>query len=188
MNLLEEKIEIENLYENFRKPLLRYISYKVSDSHSAEEILNDVFFKASKSLESLNEKTKIQSWLYKIASNQIIDYYRRKKEYIADLEDDISTHEVKQESIYNELNCCVDKFLDQLPKQYSNSLKDVYLEELTQKEYATLNNIKLSTVKSQVKRGKKSMKLFFEKCCSFERNRLDNITDYKLISSSKSKI
>ena len=41
---LSKEIEIENLYENFRKPLLKYISYKVSDMHSAEEILNDVFF------------------------------------------------------------------------------------------------------------------------------------------------
>ena len=44
MNLSKEK-EIEELYKNFRKPLFRYISYKVADTQRAEEILNDVFLK-----------------------------------------------------------------------------------------------------------------------------------------------
>ena len=57
MDILQEK-EIEQLYKTFRKPLLRYISYKVADKQHAEEILNDVFFKAANSIESLNEKAK----------------------------------------------------------------------------------------------------------------------------------
>jgi RNA polymerase sigma-70 factor (ECF subfamily) len=184
MNLSKDK-EIEILYENFRKPLFRFISYKVSDTHSAEEILNDVFFKAASSIESLKEKTKVQSWLFKIASNLIIDYYRRRKEIYIELEDYISIEEESNEdTIYDELNCCVEEFINKLPNQYSNSLKGVYLDELTQKEYAEQNNLKLSTVKSQVKRGKESMKSFFEKCCAFEKDRLDNIVQIHQSNSS----
>ena len=104
MNLSKEQ-EIEKLYEKFRKPLFRFISYKVSDIHSAEEILNDVFFKAAKSIESLKEKTKVQSWLYKIASNLIIDYYRRKKELYIEIEDDMSIEDdSNEETIFDEQN------------------------------------------------------------------------------------
>lgn len=39
MDLTTDK-KFEKLYSEFRKPLLRYISYKVSDEHRAEEILN----------------------------------------------------------------------------------------------------------------------------------------------------
>lgn len=171
--------ELQSLYENFRKPLLRYISYKVSDAYAAEEILNDVFFKASKSLESLKEKTKIQSWLYKIASNQIIDYYRQGKENYIDIDDSTQySEELEAETIYDELNCCIEKFLHQLPDEYSDALKAVYLDELTQKEYSEHNEINLSTVKSQVKRGKESMKIFFEQCCTFEKDRLNKIVSY----------
>ena len=172
--------KFEKLYSEFRKPLLRYISYKVSDTYSAEEILNDVFLKAVNSIESLKDKTKVHSWLYKIASNQIIDYYRRKKENFVDINDDISISEEENiETVYEELNCCVEEFLEQLPKQYSDSLKAVYLDEYTQKEYADMKQLKLSTVKSQIKRGKESMKGFFEKCCEFEKDRLDNMTACK---------
>lgn len=176
MNRSKEK-EIENLYESFRKPLLRFISNKVSDTHSAEEILNDVFFRAANSIDTLKEKTKVKSWLYKIASNQIIDYYRRRKEIYVDIEGDFFVDaEDNNETIYDELNCCVEDFLDKLPEQYSESLKAVYLDELTQKEYAEKNHLNLSTVKSQVKRGKASMKTFFEQCCTFEKDRMNNMS------------
>ncbi|NOQ32352.1 MAG: sigma-70 family RNA polymerase sigma factor [Helicobacteraceae bacterium] len=176
MNLSEEQ-EIEHLYKSFRKPLFQFISYKVSDAHRAEEILNDVFFKAASSIETLREKTKVQSWLFKIASNLIIDYYRKRKENYVYLNDDmLLSEEVDGETIYDELNCCIETFLCKLPKQYSESLKAVYLDELTQNEYAQKKNIKLSTVKSQIKRGKESMKSFFETCCTFEKDRLNNMS------------
>ncbi|MEJ2373009.1 MAG: hypothetical protein P8Y16_04340 [Sulfurimonas sp.] len=37
--------DFANLYEQLKKPLLRFIRYKVTDPHIAEEILNDVFLK-----------------------------------------------------------------------------------------------------------------------------------------------
>lgn len=166
--------EIENIYNQFRKPILRFISYKVADKHVAKEILNDVFFKASISLDSLKEQTKIQSWLYKIASNLVIDYYRKKKETYTSIEE-FHLPQEEQEEIGEDMSCCFEKFLSKMPPQYANSLKAVYLEEYTQKEYALKNNINLSTVKSNVKRGKASMQKFFEQCCSFEKDNYNNI-------------
>ncbi|MBT8344146.1 MAG: hypothetical protein KJO45_05455, partial [Sulfurovum sp.] len=58
-----------------------------------------------------------------------------------------------------------------------NIIEILYFIRFTQKEYAEQNHIKLSTVKSQVKRGKESMKEFFEECCTFEKDRLDNISE-----------
>jgi len=176
---MNQSQEIEKLYEQFRKPLLRYISYKVSDAYTVEEILNDVFFKASKSLDTLKEQTKVQSWLYKIASNLIIDYYRKRKDTYTEINEEIHFGEDEnEEMVINELGCCVEGFMKQLPEQYSDSLKAVYLNEMTQKEYAQQNDLNLSTVKSQVKRGRESLKEFFEECCTFEKNHLNNITGY----------
>lgn len=169
--------EFENLYKEFRKPLLRYISYKVSDNFEAEEILNDVFLKASQSLDTLKDETKIQSWLYKIATNQIIDYYRKRKENYTEINEEIHFEQKdKDEAFIKELSCCLDDFIAQLPSSHANSLKAIYINELTQKEYAQQNNLNLSTVKSNVKRGKESLKQFFEQCCTLEKNHLNNIT------------
>ena len=172
---LSKKDEIETIYKQFRKPLLRFIQYKVADKHVAQEILNDVFLKASISLDSLKEQTKIQSWLYKIASNLIIDYYRKRKENYTSMQDQLPQEE--EESIEEDMNCCFEKFLNKMPKQYSEALKAVYLKELTQKEYALTNNLNLSTVKSNIRRGKASMQKFFEQCCTFEKDKYNNIIE-----------
>jgi len=178
--------EIEELYKQFRSPLLRFIKYKVNDQYIANEILNDVFFKASKSLDSLKEQTKIQSWLYKIASNQIIDYYRKNKATHIELNEELYFQEdTHKEDILSSLNCCMENFLDLVAKQNANALKAVYFEELSLKEYALKNNLKLSTVKSQVKRAKESIKDFFEQCCNFEKNNNNQII--KCISKATNK-
>ncbi len=174
MRNFDEK-QFEEIYIEFRKPLFRYISYKVSDKQVAEELLNDLFFKASKSLDTLKEKENLQAWLYKIASNLIIDYYRKTKVKSVEIDEEIHLEEEKEDSIYSELNCCVNDLFNILPKAQAESLKAVYYNEFTQNEYATKNDLNLSTVKSNIKRGKESIKNFFEQCCDFERDNKDQI-------------
>jgi RNA polymerase sigma-70 factor (ECF subfamily) len=71
------KEKIEEIYNKFSKPLLYFILKHVSNKSLAEDLLHEVFIKAYKNIESLEDKSNIQAWLYKIASNTIIDYYRK---------------------------------------------------------------------------------------------------------------
>ena len=173
---MQHKEKIEELYQQFRKPLLRFIRYKVTDEYLAEDLLQEVFLKASQSLESLKDEKKIQSWLFSIASNRIVDYYRKKKVYLSDTVDLVE--EVEETATLNELASCVKPFLNSLPLSQQKAMKAIYLDELTQVEYAKKQELNLSTVKSQVKRGKAGMKEFFETCCSFERNQHNEIVDF----------
>ncbi|MDD3591487.1 MAG: sigma-70 family RNA polymerase sigma factor [Sulfurovum sp.] len=166
------------LYETFRKPLFKFIQYKVSDRHHAEEILNDVFLKAYTSIDNLEEKRSLKSWLYTIASNRIIDYYRKKRPVTMEIEDETVMDEEKRDSVYNDFDCCLNDFLNQLPPSNAEALKAVYFDEMTQQEYAEKNALNLSTVKSHLHRGKKSLKDFFEQCCSFEKDKHDHIIDF----------
>lgn len=170
--------DFSDLYERFREPLFRFIRYKVSDLHIAEEILNDVFVKAYNSIDGLKEKSSLKSWLYAIASNQIIDYYRKKQPVTVELENEKLIEDEKTDSIYAEFDCCLNDFLSQLPKSNAQALKAVYFDEMTQQEYADRNSLNLSTVKSHISRGKRSLKHFFDQCCSFEKNTHNNIVDF----------
>ncbi len=166
------------LYEKFRKPLFKFIKYKVSDTHIAEEILNDVFLKAYNSIDNLKEKKSLKSWLYTIATNTIIDYYRKKQPATIEIENEKMIDEEKTDSIYSEFDCCLNDFLNQLSPSNAKALKAVYFDEMTQQEYAEKSSLNLSTVKSHVHRGKNSLKDFFEQCCSFEKDKHDNIIDF----------
>jgi len=65
--------------ENFDK-IYRYIVLKIGDRTEAEDMTQQVFLSAFKSISSYKYRkgTPFSSWLYRIAHNQIVDYLRKK--------------------------------------------------------------------------------------------------------------
>ncbi len=64
--------------ENFDK-IYRYIALKVGNRMEAEDLTQQVFMKALKSIASYKwQDVPFSAWLYKIAHNQAIDYLRKK--------------------------------------------------------------------------------------------------------------
>ena len=65
--------------ENFDK-IYRYIVLKIGDRTEAEDMTQQVFLSAFKSISSFKYKkgTPFSSWLYRIAHNQVVDYFRKK--------------------------------------------------------------------------------------------------------------
>src|SRR5689334_3625600 len=75
--------EIYNLY--FKK-IFRFVFYRVGHKQAAEDLAEEVFLKAFTKLASVNEAGALEAWLYQIARNLVIDYYRQKRATVA-LED-----------------------------------------------------------------------------------------------------
>jgi len=65
-------------YHEFSSRILRYLQHRLPND-KAQEILNDVFLDAIDELPVLKKQTNLHAWLYKIAHNKIVDYYRKKK-------------------------------------------------------------------------------------------------------------
>ena len=67
------------LYERYFDKIYRYISLKIGDKFEAEDMTQQVFLKALKSIASFKWKdVPFSAWLYRIAHNEIVDYLRRK--------------------------------------------------------------------------------------------------------------
>lgn len=71
------------LYEKYIDTIFAFVYRKTSDREVAEDITSQVWIKVLKSLEFFGEKENagFKSWIYCIANNTVIDYYRTKKEY-----------------------------------------------------------------------------------------------------------
>lgn len=83
MTLIEKIISgdeqaITSFYQEYAKPLLRYLQNRVPHEE-ATEILNDIFLEAIDAMHTLKKETNLRAWLYKIAHNKTVDYYRKKK-------------------------------------------------------------------------------------------------------------
>lgn len=68
-----------DIYGRERRKLLGFIRSKISNPEDAEDILQEVYANAIRTLDSTNPVDNLLGWLYRSASNKIIDWYRRKK-------------------------------------------------------------------------------------------------------------
>lgn len=72
------------LYERYIDNIFAFVYRKTSDREVAEDITSKVWMKALRSLEFFGEKdnANFKSWIYRIAQNTVIDYYRTRKEQV----------------------------------------------------------------------------------------------------------
>ncbi len=77
------------LYEAYFDKIYRYVTIKIGDRTEAEDMTQQVFLKALESISSFKWKgVPFSAWLYRIAHNQVVDYYRRQKKRPDTLKDD----------------------------------------------------------------------------------------------------
>ncbi|MFP4514662.1 MAG: RNA polymerase sigma factor [Parcubacteria group bacterium] len=68
------------LYDKYIKKIYNYLYYRAPEKSVAEDICSQTFIKALKAINSYNkDKGSFSAWLYKIAKNNLVDYYRSNK-------------------------------------------------------------------------------------------------------------
>jgi RNA polymerase sigma-70 factor (ECF subfamily) len=66
------------IYERYHAGVYKYIFYRVGDQSLAEDLTMEVFVKAIEAIDTYNYRgVPFSAWLYRIASNLVIDYFRR---------------------------------------------------------------------------------------------------------------
>jgi RNA polymerase sigma-70 factor (ECF subfamily) len=68
------------LYRRYVDPIYRYLFARLGESKEAEDLTEDVFFRAFQALGTYHERGwPFSAFLYQVAKNVLIDYYRRQK-------------------------------------------------------------------------------------------------------------
>ncbi|MHB1048678.1 MAG: RNA polymerase sigma factor [Bacteroidota bacterium] len=69
----------ESAFRKERKRLLDFIRQRVRTEEDAEDILSDVFYQLISTSSVAEPIEKMTSWLFTVARNRIIDWYRKKR-------------------------------------------------------------------------------------------------------------
>ncbi len=74
-----DEAALTQLYEENFDKIYRYVVLKIGDRTEAEDMTQQVFLKAFKSISGYRSKgSPFSSWLFRIAHNQMVDYWRKK--------------------------------------------------------------------------------------------------------------
>lgn len=128
----------------------------------AEELAQDTFIKAFKSLEKFKFESKFSTWLYRITYNGAISKLRKKQIEMHDVEDAV-LHEHEVVSVYSAINDIkkseqkkyINEAIENLKEDDAFLITIYYLQENTIEEICEITQLSLSNVKVKLHRARK---------------------------------
>ncbi|MCK9400420.1 MAG: sigma-70 family RNA polymerase sigma factor [Bacteroidales bacterium] len=150
---------------------------KVRDEAAAEDLLQEIFIRIHTRIDTLQNDSKIQAWIYQITRNLISDYFikiKKEKQQLPDpdTEEQDSSTEYMAEALRDMAN-----MMDDLPPEYCEALCLTELGGMSQKLYAEKIGISYSGAKSRVQRAKIMMRNMLMKCCHYQFDKYGTVFD-----------
>ena len=170
-------MKIEAIWSEYRAALKLFLHAKVSNEADVEDLLQDILIKTYDNLDAIKAQKSIKSWLFQIANNTIIDYYRKKGRAHAVTSAALLPHEESPQSTID-LSNCISPFINALPDEHASLLTAIDLNNQSQKQYAEQLGISYSTLKSRVQKSRGLLKQVFDDCCHFKIDKIGNVYDY----------
>ena len=171
--------KIEQIWKDYHTKLHNFIRGRVGDASVADDLLQDIFVRIHSRIDTLKDNNKIQSWIYQITRNAIIDYYRAHRK-TGELPDSVKAPEIEPgEKVRQEISSWLLPMIRELPGHYREALILSEIEGLKQKEVALKQGLSLSGAKARIQRGRRMLKDVLTDCCRFEFDHQGSVIDYE---------
>lgn len=130
------------------------LSYSIlKNEEDAKDAVQEAIYNAYKNLETLKDKRKFKSWIYKIVANTSFEILRNKKNYI-----DIEQENIPAEKIDIDTNLTLWKAVQGLEQPYRTAITLFYYEDMSIKEISEITGSKVDAIKKQLSRGRDKIK------------------------------
>jgi RNA polymerase sigma-70 factor (ECF subfamily) len=162
-----EQKAFETLLNKYRNLVFSIMFKMIRNAQEAEDLTQEAFMKAFNSLATFNEEFAFSTWLMKIASNNCIDYLRKRKlrtysihepiQYKDEkIEIDIPDQEPTPERslIQTERRKMIEEAINELPERYRYVIILRHKEEKSYEEISEILNLPLGTIKAQIFRAR----------------------------------
>ncbi|ACB83731.1 RNA polymerase sigma factor [Natranaerobius thermophilus] len=149
----------EQLYNYFFPKIYQYIYYRVNNKEVTEDLVSDIFLKVLRNLKSLKKPEDFQSWIYSIARNALIDYYRKKGRKKEEASEAISDDETvlidtpEDHVLLEEHSKEIFKLLEILSIEQQEVIQLRFVDELKIKEIAKVLDKSEGAIKGLLYRG-----------------------------------
>ena len=170
--------DLEFLWEQYSARLLAFIRRRVTEEADAEDLLQDIYLRAHQRLCCLEQLTCPTCWMYRVARNAIVDYYRTRREHAELPEGLAASEEPAAEKVEAELALSLKEMVAQLPGIYREAVELTEYQGLSQKKMATRLGLSLPGAKSRVQRARRLLRDMLLACCHLELSRRGEILAY----------
>lgn len=155
------------LMKNYRDTLYFMLLKMTNSSTDAEDLTIEAFSKAFRNLDQYTPQYAFSTWLFKIASNNCIDFMRKQRLNTTSLsgsdpdeQQNISDRfaadglDPEEETIKQQKIATMRKVVEKLKPHYRTLIELRYFQELSYEEISAELNLPLGTVKAQLFRAR----------------------------------
>lgn len=163
---MNTETQLLKAFDDYADALFRHCFFRVSDREAAKDLVQEAFTRAWDHVRNEKEVRDYRAFLYRVADNLIVDFYRKKKavslEEIGDKEkntlfyDERRTREVEDDARR------VLAEIQKLPEEYQKVVTMRYIDELMPKEIAAILGETENTVSVRIHRGAEKLRKIFK--------------------------
>ncbi|HLM83954.1 MAG TPA: RNA polymerase sigma factor [Candidatus Bathyarchaeia archaeon] len=161
------------LIERYQDKLARYVR-RISgvSSESVEDIVQDVFLKVYVNLNGYDAAKPFSSWIYRIAHNETINYWRknkRKNDLVVSMDSESALGNIRdgrdvEKEVFGKINGRLAlNALANVNERYRDALVMNHIEEASYREISEKLDIPIGTVGTLISRGKKILREHLER-------------------------
>lgn len=154
------------LFDKYHARIYRFIFFKVSSKEIAEDLASQTFLKCWEHLSGGNKVDKFQAWLYRIARNLIIDYFRsREKEELPLIYQESGEGEIEEIKMDPGQNLSreeLEKIIFNLKSEAREIILLRYIEDLSIKEISKIVDKSTVNVRVIIHRAIKELQEFIK--------------------------
>lgn len=170
--------EFRTLVNKYKRLVYHIVFRLVKSNEDQEELGQEIFLKVFQNLSTFQHKSKLSTWIARIAYNTSLNYLRKKKIPLYDDELSSEKRKMNASSSFNigihavtsdtelpdetlqkdQISNFLQEEINKLPIQYRQIISFYHLENLSQQEIAEVMNLPIGTVKSYIYRARKLMK------------------------------
>lgn len=183
-----DKSYLDKVYRDNYQSIFNYLSRTV-DSDNAEDLTQEVFIKVFNSIDTFENKSSINTWIYRIATNCLIDFMRKNKivtnrcklsdkELFSKAEIEYLDEEFR--IVQEEMKECICSYIKILPTRYRVILILKEYDSKSLEEIMSIMNISKENVKKTLQRARKKLKEILTEQCTFYYNEKNTLSCEKV--------
>jgi RNA polymerase sigma-70 factor (ECF subfamily) len=167
-----DRAEFARMMDAYSGVIYRLAVKMLDNPQDAEDVLQETFLKAFKSLPNFDGRSSLSTWLYRIATNEALMVLRKRKVQFVSIDEPLESDEATQEPLEIVDFCCLPEVeilsaearrnLDQAIERLSPNLRIVFLlrdiEGLSTQEVAQVLNLSETAVKTRLSRARLNLR------------------------------
>ncbi len=172
LSLLSEKTAYERgfrlLMQKYQEPLYRHVRRLVMDHDDADDVIQNTFIKVYRNIERFEGKSKLFTWLYRIATNEAITFLNTKNRKETDTLDSLETahiaHRLQADVFFDgdDIQLKLQQAMAVLPDKQRAVFNLRYFDEMPYEEMSEVMGTSVGALKASYHHAVKKIEAFFK--------------------------